>query len=59
MLIGVVVNKQRIASEDMEPEALKGFIGAALGYKIDDPDRFLREQQEKCFAVAAAHEAID
>ena len=38
----------------MEPETLKGFIGAAeeLGYKVDDPDKFLRKQQEKCFEIA-------
>jgi hypothetical protein len=58
MLSAVVVNKQHINSGDMEPDTLKGFIGAAqeLGYKIDDSNRFLREQQEKCFEVAIRDE---
>ena len=38
----------------MESETLKGFIGAAeqLGYTIDDPHNFLRDQHNKCFTVA-------
>jgi hypothetical protein len=36
---------------------LKGFIGAArlLGYVITDEEAFLREQQNKVFAWAAAN----
>ena len=52
MLSAIVVNKPNVGSDKMEPETLKGFIGAAqlLGYVITHEEAFLREQQEKVFA---------
>jgi hypothetical protein len=52
MLSAMVVNKQNLATGAMEPDTLAGFVKAAveLGYKIDDPAAFLREQQDACFA---------
>lgn len=43
----------------MEPETLKGFIGAArlLGYPVTDEEAFLREQQERVFAWASTGDA--
>ena len=60
MLSALVVNKQHIETGKMEPETLKGFIGAAeqLGYTIDDPQNFLHGQQDKCFAMAISNEKI-
>jgi hypothetical protein len=54
MLSAVIVNKENVQSGEMEPQTLKGFIGAAkaLGYDTDDWQSFLREQQEECFAAA-------
>ena len=54
MLSAVVVNKPNVSSGTMEPETLKGFIGAAslLGYKVTDEEAFLREQQAKVFEWA-------
>lgn len=56
MLSAIVVNKSNVGSCRMEPETLKGFIGAArlLGYVITDEEAFLREQQDKVFAWASA-----
>jgi hypothetical protein len=54
MLSAIVVNKPNIGSGAMEPETLKGFIGAArlLGYVVADEEAFLREQQDEVFAWA-------
>jgi hypothetical protein len=54
MLSAVVVNKQNVASGNMEPETLKGFIAAAreLGFSITDEEAFLREQQRRVFEWA-------
>jgi hypothetical protein len=54
MLSAVIVNKKHVQSGKMEPQTLKGFIGAAreLGYERDDWHRFLCDQQQECFAVA-------
>jgi hypothetical protein len=51
MLSAMVVNKSNLASGDMDPSTLAGFIKAAkdLGYEVRDPVVFLREQQESCF----------
>ncbi len=56
MLSAIVVNKPNVGSGTMEPETLKGFIGAAqlLGYAVTDEKAFLCEQQDKVFAWAAA-----
>jgi hypothetical protein len=49
-----VVNKPNIETGKMEPDTLKGFIGAAreLGYPITDEQAFLKEQQARVFAWA-------
>ena len=54
MLSAVVVNKPNLRTGTMEPETLKGFVGAArqLGYEVDDDEAFLREQQERVFEWA-------
>ncbi len=51
MLSAIVVNKQNVATGQMEPETLDGFLGAAkdLGHVVTDENRFLREQQEEVF----------
>ena len=50
----IVVNKPNTATGQMEPGALKGFIGAArlLGYPIVDEEASLKEQQARVFAWA-------
>jgi len=52
MLSAIVVNQQSVATGRMNSATLKGFAAAAewLGYAVDDPDTFLREQQAACFA---------
>ena len=54
MLSAIVVNKPNVETGKMEPDTLKGFIGAAreLGYPITDEQTFLREQQARVFAWA-------
>jgi hypothetical protein len=49
MLSAIVMNKQNVRSGAMEPETLKGFVGAArdLGYPVTDEEAFLREQQAR------------
>ncbi|WGF89085.1 hypothetical protein [Marinivivus vitaminiproducens] len=56
MLSAVVVNKPNVATGQMDPETLKGFIAAAkeLGHDIPDGEAFLRAQQQAVFAWAAA-----
>jgi hypothetical protein len=51
MLSAMVVNKQHLATGDMEPDTLAGFVKAAteLGYDVADPGAFLKDQQEQCF----------
>ena len=55
MLSAIVVNKPNVESGTMEPETLRGFVGAAreLGYSITDEQGFLREQQARVFEWAA------
>lgn len=54
LLSAIVVNKQKLASGEMDATALAGFIKAArsLGYGITDERAFLKEQQLACFAWA-------
>ena len=56
MLSAIVVNKQNVATGNMEPETLKGFLAAAsdLGYLITDEEAFLREQQGRVFEWASS-----
>ncbi|HLY54019.1 MAG TPA: hypothetical protein VKS60_00595 [Stellaceae bacterium] len=54
MLSAVVVNKANVATGDMDPTTLKGFVAAAqvLGYTVHDEVAFLREQQHRVFEWA-------
>jgi hypothetical protein len=56
MLSAIVVNKQNVATGNMEPETLNGFLAAAsdLGYVITDEEAFLREQQGRVFEWASS-----
>lgn len=55
LLSAIVVNQQNVATGDMEPTTLKGFVEAAreLGYVVADEMGFLREQQQRVFTWAA------
>ncbi len=54
MLSAIIVNKQNVASGEMENATLAGFIEAAtaLGYEPTNAKSFLREQQKACFEWA-------
>jgi hypothetical protein len=54
MLSAIVVSKPNVATGEMEPDTLKGFVRAAkgLGYVVTDESHFLREQQELVFRWA-------
>jgi hypothetical protein len=54
LLSAIVVNKPNVETGKMEPDTLKGFIGAAreLGYPIADEQAFPKEQQARVFAWA-------
>lgn len=54
MLSAIVVNKPNVATGRMEPETLKGFVGAAraLGCEFDDDEAFLAKQQQEVFRWA-------
>lgn len=54
MLSAIVVNKPNVATGKMEPDTLKGFIGAArqLGHEVTDDEAFLKEQQKRVFEWA-------
>mgnify|MGYP001467985536 CR=1 FL=1 len=55
LLSAIVVNQQNVATGEMEPATLKGFIEAAraLGYAVADEKEFLHEQQKRVFAWAS------
>ncbi len=55
MVSAIVVNAKNVASGEMAPDTLKGFIAAAraLGHPVTDEMKFLREQQDEVFAKAA------
>lgn len=57
MLSAIVVNKGNVDTGDMEPYTLTGFVNAArgLGLTVDDPDKFLREQQQRVFEWGRSH----
>jgi hypothetical protein len=59
MLSAIVVNKSNVGSGTMEPETLKGFLGAAreLGHQVVDEEAFLREQQARVFEWADSEAA--
>lgn len=56
LLSAIIVSQQNVATGKREPATLRGFVEAAhaLGYAIVDDEAFLREQQERVFAWAAA-----
>jgi hypothetical protein len=60
LLVAIVVNKPNVDSGRMEPDTLKGFIGAArlLGYAVTDEEAFLKEQQVRVFASAKENPAM-
>jgi hypothetical protein len=60
MLSAIVVNKPNVDSGRMEPDTLKGFIGAArlLGYTVTDEEAFLKEQQARVFAMVKENPAM-
>ena len=51
ILSAIVVNKENLDTGAMAPETLVGFIRASenLGYKVDDPEVFLLQQQTLIF----------
>lgn len=54
LISSIVVNKPNVGSGAMEPETLKGFIGAArlLKMPVTDEIEFLKEEQRRVFAWA-------
>lgn len=60
MLSAIVVNKEHVASGDMEPSTLAGFVKAAndLGHVVENEDEFLKAQQEACFRWGARADAV-
>lgn len=55
LITSIVVNRDKLATGDLDPTSLKGFVAGArrLGRQVDDERAFLREQQEKTFEYAA------
>jgi 5-methylcytosine-specific restriction protein B len=55
MISSIVINRIHLATGAMEPETLAGFTAAArdLGFVVDDPEAFLREQQRATFRWAS------
>lgn len=51
LLSAIVVNQKHLATGDMEPTTLKGFVEAArgLGYAVTDETEFLRGEQQRVF----------
>jgi hypothetical protein len=54
LLTAICVNKEGRNAGMLEPGALKGFIKGAtrLGFAVEDPKAFLKDQQERVFAWA-------
>lgn len=54
MLSAIIVNAEHVADGQMEPTTLRGFVGAAeaLGYRVANPEEFLKEQQLAVFEWA-------
>ena len=61
MLSAVVVNKPNVATGEMDPDKLDGFVTAAraLGYTVDDAMVFLKEQQQRVFEWAQEQADVD
>lgn len=60
LLSAIVVNKPNVATGDMEPSTLKGFIGAARFLKIPvtDEQAFLRAEQQRVFEWAQSEKEM-
>ena len=58
MLSAIVVNRQNVATGDLEPKSLKGFVAAArqLGFDVTNEEAFLRDQQSRVFDWAKEFE---
>lgn len=56
LISSIVVRQENLESGLLNGESLSGFVAAAnkLGLKVDDPDAFLRTQQQAVFAWAKA-----
>lgn len=54
LLSAIVVNKHNAETGKLDEGALNGFVKGVeeLGLRIDDPESFLRDEQEKVFAWA-------
>ncbi|TBY52427.1 AAA family ATPase [Rhizobium leguminosarum bv. viciae] len=54
LISAIVVNKDNIESGNLEGESLTGFMAAVkkIGLAVDDPQAFLREQQQAVFEWA-------
>jgi len=61
MLSAVVVNQPNLASGEMEPPTLEGFVRAArdLGLTVTDTRAFLKKQQQLVFEWAASGPPCD
>lgn len=54
MLSAIVVSKDHVADGKMEPATLAAFCKSAerLGFVVEDPAKFLKQQQDAVFAAA-------
>jgi hypothetical protein len=53
MVSAIVVNKTKVETGEMDEATIKGFVRAAekLGHRVDDPQTFLKDQQNKVFST--------
>ena len=56
LLSAIVVTKENLESGKLDGTSLEGFLSAAniVGIKVDDPQAFVRDQQQKVFEWVAA-----
>ena len=49
-----MVNKENVATGDLDPQSLSGFVTVArsLGYVVSDEHAFLKAEQQRVFAWA-------
>lgn len=54
LLSAIVVNKENVATGDLDPQSLAGFVTVArsLGYVVSDEHAFLKAEQQRVFAWA-------
>lgn len=60
LITSIVVNAENRQTGKLEPASLSGFIAGAerLGIDVQDPEAFLREQQDATFDYAARHQTL-